>query len=60
MKVPCHGCKDRVIGCHSSCEKYAEYDRENKQRREKIKKHYEASNFLAEQTLKTMRRNGKK
>lgn len=25
MNVPCHGCGDRQIGCHSSCERYAEY-----------------------------------
>lgn len=23
--TPCYGCGDRIVGCHSSCEKYAEY-----------------------------------
>ena len=27
--APCKDCPDRVIGCHSHCEKYAEYKRVN-------------------------------
>ena len=23
--APCKGCEDRTVGCHGSCEKYAEY-----------------------------------
>lgn len=25
IKSPCLDCDDRVVGCHSSCEKYAAY-----------------------------------
>lgn len=25
MNVPCHGCGDRQIGCHGSCEKYKKF-----------------------------------
>lgn len=25
VKVPCKGCTDRVLGCHSTCEKYNGY-----------------------------------
>ena len=25
MKTPCYGCTERRVGCHSSCEKYAQY-----------------------------------
>lgn len=25
IKNPCYGCEDRELGCHSSCEKYAEF-----------------------------------
>ena len=25
VDTPCHGCKDRHAGCHSSCKKYEEY-----------------------------------
>ena len=32
MNAPCYECKDRTLGCHGSCEKYAEYDSLNKKR----------------------------
>lgn len=25
LQVPCYECKERVIGCHASCTKYADY-----------------------------------
>ena len=25
IKVPCKGCTDRVMKCHSTCERYKEY-----------------------------------
>lgn len=28
MNVPCKDCKDRAIGCHSSCERYIAFDKE--------------------------------
>lgn len=34
MKVPCHDCADRVVGCHSECERYKEYAEECHKRRE--------------------------
>ncbi len=24
--TPCHGCEDRKVGCHGSCERYKAYD----------------------------------
>lgn len=30
---PCKDCPDRVLGCHSKCEKYKEYSSKNEQRR---------------------------
>lgn len=29
IKVPCHNCEQRHIGCHSECEAYANYCKEN-------------------------------
>lgn len=40
MVVPCRGCEDRKIGCHSACERYKEFVSEN----EKLKR------FIKEQT----------
>lgn len=28
IKPPCFKCKDRTVGCHSSCEKYASFKEE--------------------------------
>jgi len=25
VKAPCHNCEDRCIGCHSICDRYAEF-----------------------------------
>lgn len=30
MKAPCKDCPDRVLGCHSKCEKYIAFSEENK------------------------------
>ena len=38
IKVPCQDCEDRVIGCHSICEKYDSYRKEINQRNELIEK----------------------
>lgn len=40
MIAPCKTCKERKVGCHSVCERYAEYreivDRLGKQRKEAV------------------------
>lgn len=33
MTAPCKDCKDRTSGCHSKCEKYIAFDKENQKRR---------------------------
>ena len=30
MKTPCYGCLNRKVGCHSSCEPYIAFDKNNK------------------------------
>ena len=32
MNAPCYECKDRTLGCHGNCKRYAEYDSLNKKR----------------------------
>lgn len=27
--MSCYGCQDRCIGCHSECERYAEFKKQN-------------------------------
>ena len=29
MSTPCKDCQDRVLGCHSTCEKYIEFSKNN-------------------------------
>jgi hypothetical protein len=31
--APCFECPDRVVGCHSACGKYKQYDEKNQARR---------------------------
>lgn len=38
MLAPCKGCKDRVLGCHSDCERYLEFSRENERIKEQRRK----------------------
>lgn len=33
MTAPCKDCKDRTPGCHTKCEKYIAFDKENQKRR---------------------------
>lgn len=33
--TPCYKCEDRVLGCHSTCEAYIQFDKRNQERREK-------------------------
>lgn len=35
---PCKDCLDRQIGCHSSCEKYLEWNRQHKKDKEELDK----------------------
>ena len=37
MKAPCYNCKDRELGCHSSCNKYSEYRSLTEKARDKQK-----------------------
>lgn len=36
--APCKDCPDRLVGCHSTCEKYITFAKEKRQQNEIIKK----------------------
>lgn len=42
-KTPCYGCSERVGGCHSTCEKYKEFQALRKAESETLKKEYSAT-----------------
>lgn len=38
MTAPCKDCKDKRVGCHSTCPKYIEYTKLNEQRKQAYQK----------------------
>ena len=36
---PCYKCQDRAVGCHSNCQKHAEWKREDVKRKREFKEH---------------------
>lgn len=34
-RSPCYGCGSRAVGCHAKCAAYQDFDRQNRERREK-------------------------
>lgn len=45
-KAPCLNCKDRVLGCHSTCERYKEFTEINERRKGEIRKDKEVNNII--------------
>lgn len=43
--APCEDCKDRRVGCHAECEKYARFYAENEARKEAYRKDKQAMNW---------------
>lgn len=58
-QAPCKNCLDRELGCHSTCEKYIQFQVDNKAeteaRRSIMNEHNQHVSFLAEQKRKRMR-----
>ena len=45
MKNSCYGCTERTATCHSTCEKYLAFKRENEAKREAYRKMKEQENL---------------
>lgn len=45
-KVPCKNCKDRFVGCHSSCEKYKAFKEENEKFKAQVRRERDMFNFF--------------
>lgn len=56
MKVPCHGCEDRIVGCHSVCEKYKAYRKWLDGQNEVAEKERRLSNLQASYEIDRIRR----
>lgn len=37
LSAPCKGCGDRVLGCHSTCDKYKQFAEERKEYVRRVK-----------------------
>ena len=48
IKPPCFKCKDRNVGCHSSCEKYKSFSEELGEIKNKRLKEYNRDNMLVD------------
>ena len=64
LSAPCKDCGDRVIGCHSTCDKYKQFADERKEYVRKVKacKRKEREYMEVKQTsiYKSLRNAGKK
>jgi len=58
--APCKNCPDREPGCHSECERYAEWRKEHDKGKAKEKKNravvYEMDNYLIEREERVRRK----
>ena len=63
-KMSCLNCEKRHVGCHSSCEEYAEFKRNSSEQKEIKRKQKELQNivynYVFESRDRQKRRNGKK
>ena len=63
-KMSCLNCEKRHVGCHSSCEEYAEFKKNFMEQKEVKRKQKERQNIVYEYVFESRdrqrRRNGKK
>ena len=58
MYAPCKGCEDREIGCHSHCDRYAEFRKVVDEKREMIKELKKVDEFAAVSSIRHCKRIG--
>lgn len=56
MKVPCKGCEDRTIRCHSYCERYKEFKIKSDERNQKRAQAADVKSFLISNVYHTMKK----
>ena len=59
LEVPCFQCKDRHMGCHGKCEKYAAFVKKNRKQKEEMFKEKEITGALNENVRKWAKRSKK-
>ena len=53
--APCKGCKDRVTGCHSKCDRYKDFQVENERIKELRRKDTESYAFYVATQMRMKR-----
>lgn len=53
--VPCKGCKDRAVGCHGSCERYARFKEQMAVFKDHVRMERDAEN-LSKPQMKVQKR----
>lgn len=56
VDCPCKGCSDRAVGCHSSCDAYAQYTKELEEVRRKIFREHEHDKYFSQAKRRSMER----
>lgn len=59
MEAPCKDCPDRYVGCHAVCQRYIQFDTENKERLNKIAAEHALDGYRADM-VKAARRKQRK
>ena len=55
-EVPCLNCPDRFIGCHSTCEKYKEWSKEDKKNQGEALSKKNEERMLVDVEIKSIKR----
>ena len=58
--MPCFNCEKRYVGCHSSCEEYAEFKDQKEINRKQKKRQNIFYDYIFEYSDRQRRKNGKK
>ena len=64
LLTPCFDCTERFVGCHSKCDKYAEWQKNHQKRKDEVRKSKNeisrVMEFKVDQVTKTKKRVNRK
>ena len=52
LKAPCKGCTERVLRCHSTCERYLEFKAKNEKRLEEKHKQTDMDRYIMAKSIR--------
>lgn len=57
ISAPCKGCTDRCVGCHSSCEKYKEFQQAHEKEKGELDKIHALERMNRDWIMNAVKRN---